>query len=103
MSKRTPALYAYREYITDKRSYSIDTDGSRLGETPNIAMDAGTPELASFIVQAYSAHDELVEALVNSNIELVSLLNKISSVTDRTMIHLRMDANSRIINQARGE
>lgn len=68
--KQTPKLYAYREFITDKESYAIDESGARTGETPNVAMDAGTPELAERIVRAYTAHDPLVHTMrriANSN------------------------------------
>jgi len=50
-TQATP-LYAYKNYVTDKESFGFDPDGSRVGETPNIVMDAGSVELAGLIVQS---------------------------------------------------
>lgn len=59
-AKHTPMpLFAHRNYVTDKESFRIDHAGTRWGETPNIVIDAGTPELASLIAAA----SELLEAL----------------------------------------
>mgnify|MGYP000143132419 CR=1 FL=1 len=83
-------------------TYTVDDRGYLYINKTN-ACRFGKLSQAMEVSKKLNLHDELVDALVNSNIELVSLLNKVTSVTDRTMIHLRMDANSRIINQARGE
>lgn len=42
-------LFAYKNYVTDKKSFGYDESGARIGETPNIAMDAGSEELAKII------------------------------------------------------
>lgn len=42
-------LYAYKQYVTDKESFGYDEQGARIGETPNIALDCGTPELANVV------------------------------------------------------
>ncbi len=52
-------LYAYGRYVTDKASFGFDETGARIGETPNIWMDAVTPELASVLAAA----PELLDAL----------------------------------------
>lgn len=52
------------------------------------------------IAGRYNMHDEMVEALRNSNLELSSALEHVTGTTGRTMIHLRMDANARIIAKA---
>ena len=52
METKHTRLYANGQYVTDKVSFGYDADGARIGETPNIAMDAGTPELARLIAAA---------------------------------------------------
>lgn len=56
-------LYAHQHFVSDKEKFRIEKDGSRHGETPNILMDAGNPEMADFIVRACNSHYKLVEAL----------------------------------------
>jgi len=56
-------LYAYKNYISDKKTFGFDDNGSRIGDTPNFIIDAGSEEIAAFIVRAVNAHDALVEAL----------------------------------------
>ena len=46
--KRT-ILFAFGNYVTDKESFYFDGSGARHGETPNIAMDAGSENLANII------------------------------------------------------
>lgn len=43
-------LYAYRNYITDSKSFMFDENGQRFGDTPNILIDAKTEEMAKFLV-----------------------------------------------------
>lgn len=45
-------LYAHKQYVTDKESFGYEESGARIGETPNIAMDAGTEELARLLAAA---------------------------------------------------
>lgn len=58
-TKHTPRLYACGQFVTDKQSCGFDADGARIGETPTIVIDAGTPELARLI----STVSDLLEAL----------------------------------------
>ncbi len=54
-----PKLYVHKHYVTDKETFMLDDNGARYGETPNIIMDADTPELAQLIAAA----PELLNAL----------------------------------------
>jgi hypothetical protein len=58
-----PQLYAFRQFVTDKESFGFDADGARYGETPNVAMDAETPELARLIAAAPDMLNALVDAM----------------------------------------
>lgn len=48
-------LYAYKHYVTDKADFRIDETGARWGDTPNIAIDAGTEKAAALIANAFKA------------------------------------------------
>lgn len=66
-NKYTPTpLFAHDEYITDKESFRIDSAGTRYGDTPNVAINAGTPQMAKFITRAYNAHDKLIHLLIEA-------------------------------------
>lgn len=54
-----PKLYAYGQYVTDKASFGFDEHGARIGETPNVAMDAGSAELANILAAAPAMREAL--------------------------------------------
>lgn len=53
-------LYAYKQYVSDKKSFGYDDLGARIGETPNMLMDMDNEESAAFIVKAVNCHEELL-------------------------------------------
>jgi hypothetical protein len=52
-------LYAYKNYVSDKKSFGFDGSGARVGETPNLCFDAGSEANARLIASA----PELLDAL----------------------------------------
>lgn len=48
-------------------------------------------------------YDALVDALVNSNLEMAASVQSCTSSVARAMMRLRIEENARIIAKARGE
>lgn len=107
----TPKLYAFQNVVTDKENYSFDENGTRYGDTPNIAFQMETTEQAAFIVRACNSHDALVAALEKVVLEQERLFDVLSSSSDgsvenRFMLNFlknQIKENIDIITKARGE
>lgn len=104
--KHTPLqLYAYKNYVSDKTTFSFDESGARIGETPNICFDAGSEDNAKFIVRACNSHYELLGELQRVRTRLSQFANqsKVSKIHAGQIYKLIFDLIEPAIAKAEGK